>query len=130
MPSEIAWMIVAVANPGQDEELEALAHRAAAWSKGNEPGVTENTWRVSPDTGAVVVHTRIASPEAARAHIANFEERFLVRFLACAKVQHTLVFGDPPPPVRKRLEALDPVYMRESAGFVRARPAAAPGAIR
>ena len=119
MAGEATWMIVAVANAGKDEELEALARRATAWTKGNEPGVLEYAWRLSPETGACAIHIKIASAEAARAYLVNFEGRFLKHLLECVAIQHTLVFCDPPAPIRRKLEGLNPVYMKDAAAFVR-----------
>lgn len=119
MAGEVTWLIVAVVNQGKMEELEGLAHRATAWAKGNELGVREFTWSVSPETGACTVRTRIATPEAARAHVANFDARFMKTFLACATIQHTLVFCDPPAAVRKSLDQLNSVYMRVKESFTR-----------
>lgn len=119
MAGEITWLIIAAARPGKEAELKALAHRAAAWTKGNEPGVLEYAWRLSEETGACAVHVKIASPEAANAHLSNFAERFLPQLTGCVEIQHTLVFAEPAPPIRKKLAQLNPVYMGESAGFVR-----------
>lgn len=119
MAGEITWMIIAVANAGKDAELDALARRATAWAKGNEPGVLEYAWRHSSESGACAIHVKIASPEATRAHLANFEQRFLKHLLDCVTIQHTLVFSDPPPAIRRKLEALDPVYLKDTSAFVR-----------
>lgn len=119
MTGEVNWMIIAVAHPGKDDALEALAHRSVAWTKGNEPGVLEYAWNHSAQSGACSIHVKTASREAAVAFLNNFEKRFLQHLLDYAVIQHTLVFGNPPDSVRKRLESLQPVYMAEAAGFER-----------
>ncbi len=119
MAGEIAWMVIAVAKSGKQADLEALAHRAAAWTKGNEPGVLEYAWRVAPETGETAIHVKIASAEAANAHLGNFARRFLTHLLECAEIRRTLVFASPPAPVRRKLEALNPVYMTDAAAFFR-----------
>jgi hypothetical protein len=119
MTGEVNWTIIAVVNPGKEERLEGLAHRSVSWTKGNELGVLEYAWNHSAENGAWSIHIKTSSRESALAFLRNFETRFLQHLLDYAAIQHTLVFGNPPDAVRKRLEVLKPVYMAEAAGFER-----------
>ena len=119
MTGEVNWLIIAVAKTGLDEKLDALGHRSVSWTKGNEPGILEYAWNYSAESGACSIHVKAASREAAMAFLGNFEKRFLQHLFEFADIQHTLVFGNPPDNVRKRLEVLKPIYMAETAGFER-----------
>ena len=117
--AHVAWMLDLSVREGREADLDALMAEMVGNTERNEPGTLDYEWFSSDDGRRIHLFERYVHSQAAMAHVATFNERYMKRFFAILEPKRIVIYGAPDEMVRDALSALGPTVMARAAGFSR-----------